>query len=231
MILIHKTRVLFMIAQGIKLKALDLRRGGKSYNEISKTLHLHKSTLAYWFKSIEWSQDVKEQLEKKAREASSIRLSHLMKLRKVEWEKTYEDARNEAVKEFAALKSNPLFVAGVMLYWGEGDKVFKNGNTRIGNTDPEMLRLYNNFLQGVCNLDVERIRAWILVYPDNNTQECLNFWSDRINLPLERFYKPISIKGRHKTRRLHWGICTLSVGSKRFKAKMLKWIELFKNEF
>ena len=40
--------------------------------------------------------------------------------------KLYEQARGEAFRELAAYKKNLLFVAGLMLYFGEGDKTTKH---------------------------------------------------------------------------------------------------------
>ena len=44
--------------------ALKLRKLGKSYNKISNELDIPKSTLCSWFSKIDWSQSVKEELNK-----------------------------------------------------------------------------------------------------------------------------------------------------------------------
>lgn len=41
-------------------KALDLRKSGKSYNEISKYLHIAKSTASSWLKNVELSAETRK---------------------------------------------------------------------------------------------------------------------------------------------------------------------------
>lgn len=45
------------------------------------------------------------------------------------------------------------------------------------------------------------------------------------------FIKPTIINGRHKTRRLAYGVCTVSITNKYLKRKLLTWIDLYKKEF
>ena len=41
------------------IKAVELRKIGKSYSEIHKLLEIPKSTLSSWFSNKDWSQEVK----------------------------------------------------------------------------------------------------------------------------------------------------------------------------
>lgn len=143
--------------------------------------------------------------------------------------KAYQEAREEARKELKELRYNPLFIAGLMLYWGEGSKSPKDG-VKLTNTDPEMMRLYVFFLTQACRIPVERIRANILLYPDLEERICRSYWAKSSGLPPENFTKSVTIQGRHKTRRLNWGVCTVTVSSFYFKQKMLEWMKLLPKE-
>jgi len=158
-----------------------------------------------------------------------IRLRELNKLRGANLKRAYEEARTEAHTEFETLKYNPLFIAGVMLYWGEGDKLTKYSTT-ISNTDPYLIRLYVFFLENVCRIPKEKIKAHVLVYPDLDERDCLLYWASRSNIVLSRFTKCTVIQGRHKTRRLTHGVCMVIVSSTYFKAKVLEWLKLLPNE-
>lgn len=215
-----------MISDTVKLKAFALRKDGKSYNQIAETLGLHKSALAYWFRDVDWSRDIKEQLRERALLISAEKLVEHARQRSPVLKKSYKNARKEAVTKFQSLKSDPLFISGVALYWGDGGKSFKNGHIRLANTDPEMLFVFRRFLGEICKISINKISVWALLYPDNNIEDSLSFWSERVNIPRERFNKPTITQGRHKTRRLNHGICTLQVCNKRLQAKILKWVDL-----
>ena len=121
-----------------KNEALKLRRRGKSYNEIRNQLRIPKSTLSGWLKKIHWSDKIKHKLTEKAKEKSTIRLCSLNKIYRRYLSKIYEEARIEAKQEFEYFKLHPLFVSGITIYWGEGDKLSRH-QIRVGNTDPLMI--------------------------------------------------------------------------------------------
>ena len=208
-----------------KIRATELRKEGKSYREIAQSLSVQKSTVAYYFKGLDWSRDIKDQLTEKAQKVSRDRLIRLNNLKKIKWAKFYDKAEKEAITDFDKLKNNPLFIAGVMIYWGEGTKNEKSG-VKIANTDPKMLAVFHKFLINICKVDQVRVRAWLLLYPDLNQDLCLAFWSEHVNISENNFYKSTIIPGRHKSRRLGNGVCTLIVSSFYLQKKMLKWIEL-----
>lgn len=208
-----------------KDKILKFRRSGKSYNDIRRELAISKSTLSEWLRPYKWSRDITNHLAGKFKRKNAIRLIRLNKVRGKRLARLYREARKEARMEFENLKYHPLFIAGVVAYWGEGDKISGHG-VRIANTDPEMIKLFVNFLRHVCQIPKDRIKAWILIYPDLNGEECKKFWIRNSGLSLDNFTKCITIKGRHKTNRLHYGVCNVGISSKYFKNKILVWLKL-----
>jgi hypothetical protein len=214
-----------------KNQAFKLRKKGKSYSQISKTLNINKSTISGWFKNIIWSQNIKKQLIEKSRETSKKRLIHLNNLTKQKWSAYYKKSEKEAVTEFKRIKKDKLFIAGMSLYWGEGDKTFKNGIVRISNTDDKLLKIFNDFLKKVCKINEEKIKAGILLYPDLKLSNCLKFWSKSIRIPKERFIQATIIQGRHKVRRSGNGVCIVYVNDKYLKKKILTWLNLFIKDF
>lgn len=220
-----------MKTEEIKNKAFDLRKRGKSYGQISDLLSLSKSTVSLWFKDISWSQEIKKQLVKKSKEDSCKRLTGLNNVRGKKLIEYYLKAEKDAIKEYLNLKNNKLFIIGISLYWGEGDKTFKNGIVRISNIDEKLLKIFNDFLQKICQVNIEKIRAGILLYPDLNSDKCLKFWSEGIKISKNRFFKSTIIQGKHKIRRSGNGVCIVSVHNKYLKKKILVWLDLFRKEF
>lgn len=211
--------------QSEKQKALILRKSGKSYNQIAEELSLSKSTISEWLKNEAWSNKIKTSLSKKVIQISRERILKLNAGRRDKLLQSYACARIEAQDEFRKLRRNPLFLIGVSIYWGEGYKGEKNGAIKVGNTDPKMLLVFVDFLQKICKVPKSRIKAWMLLYPDNSIEESLNFWSKQINIEKQNFYKSTVIEGRHKSRRLPHGVCTVGITNKYIKTKLLEWIK------
>lgn len=212
-----------------KETAVNLRRAGKSYNEIHQMLCIPRSTLSDWFTKKEWSEEVRKRLTTSAKEGSAVRLVGLNKTRGQRLAQAYEAAREEARKEFELLKYDPVFISGIMLYWGEGTKNPKVGAI-VTNSDAKMIKFYVQFLIRSCRIPIEKIKAYVLIYPDLEEKTIRAYWSKVSGLPWENFTKSVVIEGRHATRRLGWGVCTVTVSSTYFKQKVLEWVKLLPEE-
>lgn len=209
-----------------KEQAVILRKLGKSYAEIEKELRVPRSTLSAWFKDSSWSQKIKDSLKSIAQASNTVRIVNLNNIRGVHLDELYAQARLEALEDFKRLKYHPAFVAGVMLYWGEGDKSSLH-RVSLTNTDPAMIKIFMLFLRDVCGIKNEKIKAWLLLYPDLQESDCKDYWKNEAGLQNITFNKSIIIDGKHKTKRISHGVCTVGVSSRYFKEKMLLWISLF----
>ena len=212
-----------------KEKAFKLRREGRSYKQIQRELGIPTSTLASWFKNEPWSQAIKSRLSAEVSFSNPRSLELLVQANRERWRLKHEEYRASAVKEFHKLKNDQLFLAGIMLYWGEGEKQPKSSQVRLSNSEPEMLKVYYLFLTKVLKIHPDKIFAWLLLYPDLVDSVQKNFWSKATGLSVEQFRKSIYIKGRHPTKRLSYGVCTIVVSSRALKERILKWLELYQN--
>jgi hypothetical protein len=206
-----------------KENAIQMRRMGKSYGEIREVLKIPKSTLSEWFKDEAWSGEIAKRLGEEVVRQSTARIVELDRIRGEHLHGLYEEARNEAAGELERLKYNPLFIAGVMLYWGEGSK--GGSSVQFANSDPTMIRFYVSFLRYACGIPLERIKARLILYPDHEEKGTRAYWERFSGIPWEQFTKSTVIQGRHKMRRLTWGVCTVSVSSTYFKEKMGVWLK------
>ncbi|MBU1179257.1 hypothetical protein KKB69_02915 [Patescibacteria group bacterium] len=89
-----------------------------------------------------------------------------------------------------------------------------------------MIKIFIDFLIKICKIKKEKIKAWILIYPDLNPQKCLDFWKKHSGLNLKNFNKTICIRGKHKTKKLEFGVCNITVSNTYFKEKLMEWIKL-----
>lgn len=103
--------------------AIKLRKHGKSYRQIRDEMRIPLSTLSGWFRDADWSKGIARELVQKNLRESAVRIRELNAVRGSNLARVYEEARTEAREEFERLKYHPLFIAGLMLYWGEGGKV------------------------------------------------------------------------------------------------------------
>lgn len=209
--------------------ATDMRRRGNSYLEIQKRLKIPKATLSDWFGGIHWSAKIKERLIEAATAKSTVRIRELDRVRGLHLKRIYEEAKEEARLEFKLLQYNPLFIAGLMLYWGEGDKR-THYQTRLVNTDAEMIRLFVFFLTRACRIPEDKIRASVTIYPDLNPSLCIEYWSNVSGINRKSFTKCVTILGRHKERKLTYGMCNVIISSTYFKTKILEWLRLLPKE-
>jgi hypothetical protein len=209
-----------------KEKAIQLRKQGISYKKIRAEIGVPISTLSTWLKNKPWSRSIKNKLTTEASLGHPDKVKLMAQANKERWRLKHEEYRSTAVREFERLKNSPLFLAGIMLYWGEGNKAPKNSIVRFTNNDPEMLKTFNLFLTRSIGISPDKISASLLLYPDLIDSVQKHFWSKAISMPVERFNKSVYIKTRHPKKRLSFGVCHIVVNSRALKEMILKWIEL-----
>lgn len=213
-----------------KIRAYELRRKGKSYSEIGKVLGVPKSTLSGWFKEELWSQEIKEKLGQEESTRIPKKLNKIIQANRKRWALWHQSHRDKAEQEYKILKKNLLFIAGLMLYWGEGDNNSKISKVRLANSDPGMIRVFYKFLNSELGIPSEKIYASLLLYPDLKDDMQKSFWSRAIGLPLTQFKKSTYIRGRDSDKRRSYGVCNIYVNSGGLKEKILTWIRLYQNE-
>lgn len=76
---------------------------------------------------------------------------------------------------------------GLGVYIGEGSK--SHGITKVVNSNPRIIKLCLKWLKEVFDLTDKNFRVRIHLYPDNNLNETLQFWSRELKIPLGQFQK------------------------------------------
>lgn len=212
-----------------KEQAVALRRQGKSYKEIERCLGVPKSTLNDWFHHEGWSKKIKQELQKHNREWSRKNLRKIALARGVRLRREYAEIRKQAKLDYQKFKHDPLFTAGLCLYWGEGYKN-KKGDIRITNTDAGLMLIFKIFLGRYFPEGHQKIKIHLLLYPDLNNEKCIQFWSNKLRISKKRFIKTTYIRGKHPTRRLPHGVAMMYFSSRAQKEKLLQWIACFSKE-
>jgi hypothetical protein len=217
------------MARTDKFLAMNLRAQRKSYKQISKELAIPRSTLHEWFKDLNWSKQIKHDLDLKQREASRIKMAAMSKKLSEYWLNFREQKKLEAIREFDGLKENKLFLVGLMLYWAEGDNGEKTHQARLTNTDARMIKIFIRFATEFCGVNRNNIKFGLILYPDLDEIVSRNFWKKYLEVEEHQFYKVQYIKGKHPTKRLANGICVVYIGALGVKIKIKTWIDFYAN--
>lgn len=121
-----------------------------------------------------------------------------------------------------------LFVAGVALYLGEGDKT--NPSLIVTNSDVRVLQLWVRFLEQVCGVPASRLKGHIDYYEDLDYPTVLAFWSGGLGIPAANFERPTLKSGRvaqgkSDGRRNPYGTAHVKFHDAKLKTQMLMWID------
>ena len=124
----------------------------------------------------------------------------------------------------AARLHDPLYVGGVLLYLGEGDRTSK-GYIRLTSVNPDVIAFFQAFLKKACGVPPSKIKACLSIYPQSDDATCRRFWAFGAGVPMQSFTKSVVIKGRNRPTQFHNGSCTLVVGNTYLKEKLKIWVQ------
>lgn len=190
----------------LKTQAIQLRKEGLSYSEILKKVPVAKSTLSLWLHSVNLSKKQYQRLTEK--KLASMRRGWL-KVNALRLERV-QKIHNEAQAQVVRFIDNPLWLAGVLLYWAEGskEKEYQPGSrVEFTNSDPLMLKLFLKWLSEICNIPMSDVRFEIYIHENsqNRLGVVAQYWSKRLGVPRNFFKNVYFKKNIIKTRRKNIG--------------------------
>lgn len=207
-------------------RARQLRQKGFSIKQIAKTLNVSKGSVSAWVRDIQLSKDALANIEKRSHvgreRARESRLANILNKKNF----LYENCKIEILP----LSYRDLWIAGLMLYAGEGRKVWDVSSQPIELTssDPYIHRIFINFLTKICNIPCDKIKIRLFLYPDINLEEAKNFWSKELNIPLKQFQKPFikqSYSNPIRIRRSRYGTAHIVLNNAELYRKILGWLK------
>lgn len=212
---------------------LKLRKEGQSYSQISEALKIPKSTLSIWLKDIPLSNQAKNKIQTRIKSTSLEKLIARNKNRVSIVANQHSEIREKAKIESKKYLKNPLFIAGLSLYWGEGYKKGAEGSKwksiDFANSDPEMVKIMMKFFTKFFNLEPGEIKAQIMLHDQTRTQETIGFWSKNTKIPAKNFIKTChSISRASKTKvakKLKFGTIHLRINDVKAFFRLIGWID------
>jgi len=173
----------------LKNMAINLRKEGRSYNEIMNELHVAKSTLSGWLSDITLTDQQNIDLNNRLKDrVARGRLKTGIALRAkriVRENRVY----SEAEKEFKEYIKDPFFSVGILLYWAEGAK--KNNFFAFINSDPNMVNLMLKWVKKYFHSEAALLNYRLFIHFPYKNENCEEYWARFLNVSPENFYKTI----------------------------------------
>jgi hypothetical protein len=222
-----------------KILATKLRKDGQSYNQISKSLNIPKSTLSVWLKDLKISDQAKQKIESRVNATSIAKLIARNKKQTIIAENNHQQIRQLAKKEAQKLLTNPLFLSGVSLYWAEGYKQGASGSKwksiDFANSDPQMIKLMVLFFTKFFKIDKDKIKIQIMLHDKKDTEKAINFWHNITGIPKENFIKTCHSLSRASLQKvknkLLYGTIHLRINDVVRFFRLIGWIDGLKVKF
>jgi transcriptional regulator with XRE-family HTH domain len=196
-------------------QARAMRRDeGKSMKEIAELLNVSKSSVSSWVRDIELTAAQHATLQERnhmheRQRMARAAMSENARRRRLAWQ---EDGRKRA------RSADRRYVAGCMLYWAEGSR--SRNKLVFTNSDPEMIRLFVEFLQSAFELSARRLRITCNLFADHarRQRELEHFWLQTARLPTGCLCKSTvnrysRYSKRKRKNKLPYGTCRVAVHS------------------
>ena len=184
-----------------KLLAQDLRRKGLSIGEIAVRLWMQNSgSISKWCRDIVLTPQQIERLTARQESGSyKGRIIATENLRKVRL-KEAESMRREGLKEIGSINKRDLFIAGLGMYWSEGETYPGSDRLSFINSDPKMILFILKWFKEICKVPNDKFSLQVKINKihKRRAEDIENFWSKLTGLPLAQFTKTILIKAKSR---------------------------------
>jgi len=200
-----------------QIRAREMRRQGLAITEIAKRLEVSKGSVSVWVRDIPLTEEQRQALRKRV---WAGQVAGRQKARLINQQRQAEhmaELKRRAYEMVEAHWNEPLFVAGVMLYQGEGRR---SGNTEIVNSDPRFLRLFKQWVDTYTPGYEFTLR--IRLFDDNDEEESLEYWTSQV--PVERVKIRRREGGKRSSGKLCHGMAGLYVHASTDLNRMLGYI-------
>jgi transposase-like protein len=210
-----------------KEKVLKMRiEQEMSYSEIKAITGICKSTLSDWLRDYPLNKERIRELNAD----SEKRIERFRNTMRQKVELRLASTYDRAKKDIGFLNKRERFIAGLFLYWGEGDKTKGPG---ISNTDAGIIKFYILWLkdmgfkedQLICRLDL---------YKDMNIVKEISYWNGITGIGVDKIstcIKPSALTGLTYKNGFGHGTCRIILSKKHLFEYILMCLKYFREIF
>ena len=171
-----------------------MREGGMSLGDISKKMHVTKSTLSFWCKDIILTESAIRKIKTKGRMKSVRGLLRYSESKRKERMIRNILQKQEGATLFSMLSDRDILMVGLGLYWGEGYK-YENGELGFTNSNPYMIRFYFKWLEfWKVRKDSLIFRLTLNEFFRKEENQIKAFWINFLSIKKEQFSRTTYIK-------------------------------------
>ncbi|MFD8218550.1 hypothetical protein ACFV2U_33845 [Streptomyces sp. NPDC059697] len=159
-------------------RARELRGQGWTYNEIQAELGCSKSSVSLWVRDLPHPEPRCTPEEQRARMNAG-----LARLR-AEQDRVREETGRQAAESLGELSDRELFMAGVALYWAEGQKskpYQRRESVIFINSDPGVIQVYLAWLD-LLDVPRERLRFRVMIHENADVATAEQYWADLVDI-------------------------------------------------
>lgn len=214
----------------LKIKALELRKGGLSVKKIAKELQVSCSSVSTWVRSVILTSEQLECLKKSSLKGAEIGRFKCGQIRRKKRAQFIQQEIQAGRNILSKLNEKELFLTGLALYWAEGSK--KNRQVQFCNSDPNMIKFLLLWLKKCFLIKNEEIICWVGINEIHRQRDIFvkNYWSGIIGIPLSQFrntsFKKVLNQKVYENFEQHYGTLFMRVvKSTRFYFKILGMID------
>ncbi len=177
-----------------KETAKRMRELGTSLGDISKKLHVTKSTLSFWCKDIILKESAIRKIKTKGKLKSIRGLLRYSESKRKERITRNILQKQEGAKDLGVLSNRDILMVGLGLYWGEGYK-YENGEFGFTNSNPSMIRFYFKWLKlWKAEKDSLIFRITLNEFFRKKEGKIKSFWVNFLGIKKEQFSKTTFIQ-------------------------------------
>jgi len=214
-----------MAKQKERKKAIRLRKKGLSYSQIKEIVGVSKGTLSTWLKDY----PLPEERIRELRDFNQQRIEKFRKTMQRKRQRRLDVIYNNLNRKILPLNKRELYLAGLMLYWGEGGKT-SYSTIAVSNTNPWIIKFAIKWLVECFDVDPGRFYAHLHLYKDMDIDKEIDYWSRELSLEKSQFRKPY-VKHTRKSSltykgRFGHGTCNLYLGDVKIKEEILMGIKV-----
>lgn len=216
----------------LREKVIKLRLQGYTYGQIKRSLGVSKSTLSDWLRNLPLNEQQLELLSKNRERSRDLAREKYIATRKNQRLARLKQVLNQQNDFLLPLSEKELFLCGLFLYWGEGEK--RHGIVSISNTDPRVIKFALYWMTESLNIPKVKIRVNLHLYKDMSIDESTNFWSDILDIPTTQFNKPYIKKTNREGltyKSFGHGTCKLYAGSVTLSEKIAMSIKAISDKY
>jgi len=161
-------------------EAIHLRKAGYSYNLIAEKVNVSKSTLSLWLTEVPY-QPNEIVMKRLGNARAAVSLSkHKQKIANL------EKARQLAQEDVGQSTDRDLFMFGLAIYLGEGEK---NSNVGVINANSKIIVTTMRWLERFYQVPKSSFTLAIHLYPDSKIRDSLEYWSKQTGIHIKQFGK------------------------------------------